>query len=448
MVATLFYFVITAPNDNGHVFLIFVNPFTLSDYICNKIYSIPVLEALPLYLIIWKVFMLMFRGSVSKKENIIQMAWIMSLVQFVNALEAMMINPLFPFMAHHYSVPIMASGYVASSYTLAALVSGCIAYYKVNTWNKKNVILFNLFLLTSVTFLTPFMTNIKNLIILRLLAGLCGGMTLSIGLSLLINKTMPEQRGKVIAIVISSFSFISIAGLPLILWIAEKGKWPFAFWFVAAACAIAFVLTWIGISNDNTNISSQQKLNLNRVMFIISGANGIAQFSTFIIMPILVPVFVHYMNVQLSTIPWLFFAGGIASLIGSHVTGYLVKRYNELVVVNITTLLFILNLFLLAINCINNFIFMFLFMSTSYSRIIATSTFSAHFSTNELRGKFNALQNIFSNLLSSIAFFLPSIILQGSDVKMDGTKIIIASVVTAVILPFYLYFFKKKHIYS
>lgn len=49
---------------------------------------------------------------------------VIAFVQFINALEYMIFNPLFTWMAPTFQVPVSQAGYVTGFYTLASVISG------------------------------------------------------------------------------------------------------------------------------------------------------------------------------------------------------------------------------------------------------------------------------------------------------------------------------------
>uniref|UniRef100_UPI0026F29193 MFS transporter n=1 Tax=Lonsdalea britannica TaxID=1082704 RepID=UPI0026F29193 len=145
-------------------------------------------------------------------KSLMRIAIVMAFVQFTNALEYMVFNPVFAFMAADFSVPVSFSGYVSGMYTFGAVLSGVIAFYWIGRFNKKRFLIVNMALLGLLTFLTTFISSFSLLLTLRFCAGLVGGTTMGVGISLLINHAPANLRGKMLATVIASFSMVSIVG--------------------------------------------------------------------------------------------------------------------------------------------------------------------------------------------------------------------------------------------
>ena len=55
-------------------------------------------------------------------KSLLRIAIVMAFIQFTNALEYMMFNPVFAFMAADFAVPVSFAGYVSGMYTFGAVL--------------------------------------------------------------------------------------------------------------------------------------------------------------------------------------------------------------------------------------------------------------------------------------------------------------------------------------
>ncbi|HFT7031952.1 TPA: MFS transporter [Klebsiella aerogenes] len=106
------------------------------------------------------------------------MGAIIAFIQFTNALEYMIFNPLFVYMAPTFQVPVSWAGYVSGIYTLASVISGIGAWRLVGKLNPRKFLLVNMALLGALTLMVLATQHFILLLILRFLAGLLGGMTM------------------------------------------------------------------------------------------------------------------------------------------------------------------------------------------------------------------------------------------------------------------------------
>ncbi len=212
-------------------------------------------------------------------KTLIRIAIVMAFIQFTNALEYMMFNPVFAFMAADFSVPVSFSGYVSGMYTSGAVLSGIIAFYWIGGFNKKRFLIANMALLGLLTLLTTFTSNFSLLLTLRFCAGLVGGTTMGVGISILINHAPTNLRGKMLATVIASFSMVSIAGMPTILFLCTHYDWHVALWLISTLCFLALPLIVSIIPKDPVYFDTHHALPLDADTLLFASSNALVQFT-------------------------------------------------------------------------------------------------------------------------------------------------------------------------
>lgn len=243
-------------------------------------------------------------------KALMRVAMVMAFIQFANALEYMMFNPIFAFMAADFAVPVSFSGYVSGMYTAGAVLSGIIAFYRIGRFNKKRFLIANMALLGLLTFLTTFTSSFSLLLTLRLCAGLVGGTTMGVGISILINNAPTHLRGKMLATVIASFSMVSIVGMPTILFLCAHYGWHVALWLISTLCVLALPLIVFIIPREPVSFDRLPAQPLDADTLLFASSNALAQFSPMLVVPVLVPLMTQQLGASQDLLPWLFFAGG------------------------------------------------------------------------------------------------------------------------------------------
>lgn len=104
-------------------------------------------------------------------------------VQFVNALEYMMVTPLFPFMAKGLGQTVNQAGYVASSYMLTSVLSGLVGFFLLDRFNKKHILLLSLLMIGFLTSMVPWITHFSLLLSVHFITGMFGGLVLGTALA-------------------------------------------------------------------------------------------------------------------------------------------------------------------------------------------------------------------------------------------------------------------------
>ncbi|MDU4095286.1 MAG: MFS transporter [Pantoea sp.] len=378
-------------------------------------------------------------------QALMRMAIVMAFIQFTNALEYMAFTPVFAFMTDGFSVPVSFSGYASGMYTLGAVISGIAAFYCIGRFNKKHFLLKNMLLLAALTFLPTLTAHFATLLALRFCAGLVGGTTMGVGIGILINHTPANLRGKVLATVIASFSLVSIVGMPAILFLCTHYGWHKALWLNSALCLISLPLIVFFLPNDKIPSGVKAKLAINAQTLLFASCTALVQFSPMLIIPILTPLMAQYMGAQPSLLPLLFLSGGIAGYLSTKITGALTWRFSSLTLATVSTLLFVASLLIPAMGYDNTFLFITLFLGASYSRLVSASAVAVQYPEDQQRASFSSLQTAMMYLITTLAFFLSSLLLPEQEITTQNLNgLLIVSAVAACGFPVMVIILQKK----
>ena len=378
-------------------------------------------------------------------KALMRIAYVMAFIQFTNALEYMALTPVFAFMADGFSVPVSFSGYVSGMYTLGAVISGSAAFYWIHLFNKKQFLLKNMALLGALTFLSTLTTHFEILLALRFFAGLVGGTTMGVGMSILINHAPANLRGKILATVIASFSMVSIVGMPAILFLCTHYGWHTALWLISSLCLVSLPLIVFTLPGDTVSSGVKTSLSINPQTVLFASCTALVQFSPMLIIPILTPLMTQYMGAQQTLLPMLFLSGGVAGYLSTKITGMLTLRLSALMLATISTLFFVSSLLIPAMGYHNVFLFITLFLGASYSRLVAASSVAIQFPEDEQRANFSSLQTAIMFLLTTLAFFLSSLLLPDQGLTTQNlNRLLVVSAFAAGGFPVMVIMLQKK----
>lgn len=372
-------------------------------------------------------------------------ATVIAFVQFTNALEYMVFNPIFVFMATDFAVPVSFSGYVSGMYTLGAVLSGIIAFYWIDHFNKKRFLIINMALLGLLTLLTTCTSSFSLLLALRFCAGLVGGTTMGVGISILINNAPPNLRGKMLATVIASFSIVSIVGMPTILFLCTHYGWHVALWLISALCVLALPLIVSFIPKDQVSLDTLRAPPLDADTLLFASANALVQFSPMLVIPILAPLMIQQLGASQDLLPWLFFSGGVMGYVSTKITGALTSRFSALVLATGSTIVFILSLLIPMLGYEHAALFISLFLGASYSRLVSSSVVTMQFPNDRQRAGFSSLQTSIMYLLTTVAFFLSAFLLPAHGMTPQSVNTLLAvCAISAAGFPILIIILQKK----
>jgi predicted MFS family arabinose efflux permease len=383
--------------------------------------------------------------STFNHKSLLRIAIVIAFIQFTNALEYMMFNPIFAFMAVNFAVPVSFSGYVSGMYTSGAVLSGIIAFYWIGGLNKKHYLIANMALLGLLTFLTTFTSSFSLLLTLRFCAGLVGGTTMGVGISILINYAPTNLRGKMLATVIASFSMVSIVGMPTILFLCTHYGWHVALWLISSLCLLALPLIISIIPQDPISVDPPHALPLDVDTLLFASVNALVQFSPMLIIPILVPLMTQQLGASQDLLPWLFFGGGITGYLSTKMTGALISRFSALILAIGSTFVFILSLLIPILGYPHAGLFITLFLGASYSRLVSSSAVTIQFPDDRQRAGFSSLQTSIMYLITTVAFFLSAFLLPGHVMAPQNMNTLLAiCAISASVFPIIVIILQKK----
>lgn len=344
-------------------------------------------------------------------KALMRIAFVMAFIQFTNALEYMMFNPVFAFMAADFAVPVTFSGYVSGMYTSGAVISGVIAFYWIDRFNKKHFLIANMALLGLLTLFATFTSSFSLLLTLRFCAGLVGGTTMGVGISILINNAPTNVRGKMLATVIASFSMVSIVGMPTILFLCTHYGWHVALWLISILCLLALPLIVSIIPHEPVSLDRLHAQPIDVDTLLFASSNALVQFSPMLVIPVMVPLLTQQLGASQDLLPWLFFGGGVTGYLSTKMTGVLTLRFSALILATGSTIVFILSLLLPFMGYQHAALFITLFLGASYSRLVSSSAVSIQYPDDRQRAGFSSLQTSIMYLITTIAFFLSAFLL-------------------------------------
>ncbi|ASM02240.1 MFS transporter [Serratia ureilytica] len=340
-------------------------------------------------------------------------ALVIAFIQFTNALEYMVFNPIFLYMAADFSVPVSYAGYVSAAYTLAAVISGIGAFYWIGGVEKRRFLLLNVALLGVTTLLIAATQQFYWLLALRLLAGLLGGTTMGVGIGLLLNAAPAALHGRMLATVIASFSLVSIVGMPGMLYLCEVASWRAALVTIGGLCLLAAVLVALFVPRDAPQPQAAAPAALDRRLLLFASAAGLTQFSPMLLIPVLAPLLTQRLQVADAHLSWLFLIGGVAGYLATVLAGRWLQRVGAVTLTVSATLLLLGSLWLAARGGDRAELFMVTFLAAAYARLVAISSLSMRWPDNRQRAAFGTLQTALIHLSATVAFLLSSALLSG-----------------------------------
>jgi predicted MFS family arabinose efflux permease len=272
---------------------------------------------------------------------------LLAAIQFTTNLDFLIILPLGPqYMRLMHLTPAQFNLIVAA-YAIAAGVSGVIAGFCLDRFDRKNALL-GLFLGFAVgTLLCAMAPTYELLVAARALAGTFGGVTGAVILAT-VGDVIPEhRRGKAMGLVMSAFSIASIFGVPLGLVLATDFSWHVPFYAIAGLCVPILVAVSRCVPALRGHLEHAREQHPvarmlavlvepnHRMAFVFMAALTAAGFSIF---PTLATYMVQNVGLTEKQLPFIYLSGGLCTFFSMNLVGRWADRSGKLYVFTLMSL--------------------------------------------------------------------------------------------------------------
>lgn len=263
---------------------------------------------------------------------------LVTLIQFINIVDFMMVMPLGPDFARDLNIPMSDLGLIGGSYTFAAAASGFILSQYLDRFDRRAIAMLALAGLSVSTFAATLATDQTGLLLARVCAGAFGGPASAIGMAMIIDVVPPKRRGRAMAIAMGSFSVAAIAGIPFGLELANWHGWQTPFYAIALSGVSVLLAIFLLLPRMDAHKGTHEGKPAVGVISLLNKSLTrwalmlvvVSMFGNFLLIPNLSAYIQFNLGFPRERIGELYMIGGVASLVGMQVTGYLTDRFGSL----------------------------------------------------------------------------------------------------------------------
>ncbi|MFA6122032.1 MAG: MFS transporter [Sideroxydans sp.] len=252
-------------------------------------------------------------------------------IQFSHILDFMIMMPLGPLLMRELGITTHEFGLLVASYSFSAAFSGLLAATFVDKFERKRLLLVMFMLFGLATLACGLAPSYATLIIARGLAGAFGGV-LGALVQTIIGDTIPfARRAKASGTVSAAFSFSTVAGVPLSLWLASHFQWRAPFIFIVVLVAIFMVIAVRVLPELRHHMSSEKQAHPFSALFaVMRDANhwramtlsALIIFSGFSVIPYITVYAVNNIAISQHDIAYIYLVGGAATLFTARLIGH------------------------------------------------------------------------------------------------------------------------------
>ena len=273
----------------------------------------------------------------TRKEKILLV--LLAALNFTHILDFMIMMPLGNYLMPAFNIGAGAFAGAVAGYNYAAFAAGILASFFVDRYDRKKVLVlaYTGFLLG--TLFCALAPTFWLLTIARIVAGLFGGIIGAQVLSI-VGDTFPyEKRGRAMSWLMTAFSFASVIGIPLGLYLARFISWHAPFYFIVSFGVVMLIAVIrlvpsmtshmaegrpdFNVIKTITNIFSDRK---QRAALLFS---GLLMMGHFLIIPFINPYMEFNVGFSKTQTPIIYMAGGITTLLTAVMWGRFTDKYGK-----------------------------------------------------------------------------------------------------------------------
>ncbi len=334
--------------------------------------------------------------------------YVLAGINFTHIVDSMLIMPLGDLFIETFEISAAQFSLLVSVYAFAATLSALLAFFVLDSFDRKSALLLCYGGFSIGTILCAFAPSYTVLIAFRILTGLFGGVIGALALSIVSDLYLFKERGKAMGILMAAFSGASALGVPFGLYLAAQGSWqsPFLVLGILAMCIWIFVA--FKFPSFTKHLESQggsvpsMRSTINQITRDTNqvnalGAGFVLVLAHFMIIPFISPYLIKNVGLSQEDIALQFFLGGIATVITSPLIGRFTDRFGVNKVFTITMLLCFIPTMIIVYLGVSPlwYVLMFttLFFVLASGRMIPANTMITASAGVENRGSFMAIKS-------------------------------------------------------
>lgn len=351
--------------------------------------------------------------------------WTLSAINFIHIVDFMILMPLGPQLMRIFEIGPVEFSLLVSSYTFSAGISSFLGAFFLDRFDRKKILIWVYVGFMIGTLGCALSPSYGVLLIARVVSGIFGGLTSALILAIIGDLIPNERRGRAMGLVMAAFSFASVMGVPLGLFLASLSDWHTPFYILTGLSLISLLMIAKFIPPIAEHLGKEIKRPhpLEVISRVTSNANQMRaitlsimmMFGQFMIIPFLSPYNVANVGFTEMQLTYVYMAGGAFTIFTSPWVGKLADRHGKL---RIFTIFMLLNL--IPIGLITHLgitpiplvlVITTLFFVTSNGRYVPAAALITGTAKPENRGSFLSFNSAVQQLAAGFASLLAGLII-------------------------------------
>ncbi|REK85316.1 MFS transporter [Streptomyces inhibens] len=239
---------------------------------------------------------------------------------------------LMPQMAAGLAVSIPRIGYLITAFAVAMAAGGPFLTVAMLKLRQKTALmaLFGIFLAGNV--LAALAPDYGVMLAARIVTGVASQAFFGVAISLCVQLTRPEVRGRAIALAMNGLMLGTLLGLPLSTIVGERFGWRVAFWVISGITVLAALATLAGVprlgrAEGGGGVREELVAFKNPRLWLALSTSTLIIGATFSAFSYFHPILTEVTGFRADTVPLLLIGYGAATVLGNTVVGRLADRH-------------------------------------------------------------------------------------------------------------------------
>ncbi|MDI1240874.1 MAG: MFS transporter [bacterium] len=271
---------------------------------------------------------------------------LLTLLNFTHIMDFMILMPLGNYLMPYFNISSQQFSWLVAAYTFSAGLSGFLAAFFVDRFDRKRVLLLAYAGFLIGTLCCAVAPSFEFLLIARVVAGLFGGLIGAQVLSIVADLVPYERRGAAMGMIMAAFSAASVFGVPFGLYIANLFNWhaPFFFVVILGSLLVPFLIKFLPKMDKHVHEGAENKIGpvtlvadvfRNSSQLYALGLTASMMMGHFMIIPFINPFMEFNMGFSKTQTPLIYMVGGMLTIFTSPMIGRVADKlgkYNVFVV--------------------------------------------------------------------------------------------------------------------
>lgn len=266
---------------------------------------------------------------------------LLAFLQFCVVVDFMILSPLGAILLHELHISTSQFGLVVSAYAFSAGLSGFLTAGFADRFDRKKLLLVFYAGFVAGTIFCGVAPDYPTLLVARIVTGLFGGVVGSISFAILADVFPMQMRGRAMGIVQTAFAASQVAGIPLGLMLANHGGWHVPFLAIAGIAFLGWMVAFVRLEPLDAHLQHAHTIHpLRHLWSVASKPRHLMGFSAtillatggYMLMPFGSAFSVQNLGIPLASLPVVYVATGLASIVAGPYLGKLADKVGKFVV--------------------------------------------------------------------------------------------------------------------